>query len=371
MIHPIAKELAEYKGKTRNLWNHSNPIIRVAKISHLTFLRKDLPESISFMEDFGLICNISNDREAIFAAQSSAFVLRLIRGGEDKLVSIGFLAASREDLHTLGAKTGRTPAQSDIPFAHEKVLLTDPDGVGVEVIYYDSQVNAATRQSGTERAYNFNSARARTNAPIRITPDESAPILKLGHTVIATRDNRLTIQWYQKHLGLITSDFQFLPGDYNPVATFLRCDCGGNPTDHHSLAIVDSIETGHVHSAFEVADIDDLMQTSLRLQRRGRKHSWGVGRHYLGSQIFNYWRDLSGAMFELYTDGDMFDNTIEPGYYWFGRDAQAQWGPPVTADFLDSDVTLGKVTGVVKRIFSADQMTIGRITGLLKSISGE
>ena len=35
------------------------------------------------------------------------------------------------------------------------------------------------------------------------------------------------------------------------------------------------------------------------LERKGYKIVWGVGRHLLGSQIFDYWWDTSGFMIEV------------------------------------------------------------------------
>ena len=48
--------------------------------------------------------------------------------------------------------------------------------------------------------------------------------------------------------------------------------------------------------------------------RAGYFRSWGIGRHIQGSQIFDYWRDPDGFLVEHFTDGDMFDNTLEPGW---------------------------------------------------------
>jgi len=41
------------------------------------------------------------------------------------------------------------------------------------------------------------------------------------------------------------------------------------------------------------------------LQEKGYRNCWGVGRHVLGSQIFDYWFDESGLVLEHYSDGDM------------------------------------------------------------------
>ena len=39
-------------------------------------------------------------------------------------------------------------------------------------------------------------------------------------------------------------------------------------------------------------------------------HEWGVGRHLLGSQMYDYWRDTHGFTHEHWTDGDLLDASI-------------------------------------------------------------
>ena len=60
------------------------------------------------------------------------------------------------------------------------------------------------------------------------------------------------------------------------------------------------------HAAFEVVDYDDLMCGHNHLKAANRTPAWGVGRHILGSQIFDYWRDPWGNELEHWTDGDLF-----------------------------------------------------------------
>ena len=66
----------------------------------------------------------------------------------------------------------------------------------------------------------------------------------------------------------------------------------------------------------------------------GYQRSWGIGRHIQGSQIFDYWRDPDGFLVEHFTDGDLFDCTLEPGWAPMTASGLAQWGPPATKDFL-------------------------------------
>ena len=89
-------------------------------------------------------------------------------------------------------------------------------------------------------------------------------------------------------------------------------------TDHHTLALFGFAgEPGLNHMAYEVEDYDDLMKGHFHLeylQEQDKKnnvekptsngHAWGVARHILGSQIFDYWKDPHDFTFEHWTDGD-------------------------------------------------------------------
>src|SRR6202011_4544135 len=45
-------------------------------------------------------------------------------------------------------------------------------------------------------------------------------------------------------------------------------------------------------------------------------------------------RDPDGFLVEHYADGDMFDNTLEPGWAAMHASGLYQWGPPPSNDFL-------------------------------------
>ena len=70
--------------------------------------------------------------------------------------------------------------------------------------------------------------------------------------------------------------------------------------------LLGGIEEKHEHSAYEVLDLDALGQGQQVLRAQGYRHMWGIGRHVLGSQLFDYWRDPDGFEYEHYTDGDLF-----------------------------------------------------------------
>ena len=73
--------------------------------------------------------------------------------------------------------------------------------------------------------------------------------------------------------------------------------------------------------------MDTQMMGHQWLQEKGYKLMWGVGRHIMGSQIFDYWYDPSNFVIEHYADGDVV-NEDTPTVRSAGT-AAAIWGPPL------------------------------------------
>ena len=72
---------------------------------------------------------------------------------------------------------------------------------------------------------------------------------------------------------------------------------------------------------------------------------------------------------EHFSDGDMFDNTLEPGWAPFTASGLAQWGPPATKDFLG--ITPGReavheLRSMVTTIRDDNEFDITRLRGLMK-----
>ena len=91
--------------------------------------------------------------------------------------------------------------------------------------------------------------------------------------------------------------------------------------------------SGLNHLSWEVCDIDDIHAGREHLAAKGRTHEWGVGRHLLGSQIFDYWRDPWGHIHEHWTDGDQFDASIPAGDHSIDVGTVSQWGPNMPSTF--------------------------------------
>lgn len=97
------------------------------------------------------------------------------------------------------------------------------------------------------------------------------------------------------------------------------------------------------HTSFEVEDFDTQVMGHQWLAEHGHYALWGVGRHILGSQIFDYWRDPSGFTIEHYADGDLVNINTRTERSEAGK--FAIWGPEIPKDF-SADGTKSRVPAV-------------------------
>ena len=89
--------------------------------------------------------------------------------------------------------------------------------------------------------------------------------------------------------------------------TFCRLDRGKELVDHHCFFFFEGPKYHVHHSSFETHDFDTQVLGHDWLRHKGYENCWGVGRHIMGSQIFDYWFDPSRFILEHYVDGDLVD----------------------------------------------------------------
>ena len=105
--------------------------------------------------------------------------------------------------------------------------------------------------------------------------------------------------------GFIGSDDVYAGAKDNIIGSFNRCDRGDEYVDHHTLFCVLNERAGLNHMSFEVPDVDAVFMDHEYLARLGKyEHMWGVGRHLLGSQVYDYWCDPWGRVHERWADTD-------------------------------------------------------------------
>jgi hypothetical protein len=318
----------EHPGRSRN------PVIKVHDIAWLEFEKPDLTRAEAFARAFGFTTVFRTGSELQLRGSEPGAPCVLIRlGATTRFRGIAFTAQDEDDLLRLEKATGaRTHALPD-SIGGLAVDLVDPSGIPVHIVAGTHQLEALPTQA--PHTFNFGDDLNRVNATQR-PPRVPTKVERLGHVVLQSTVYTKALNWYLDNLGMIVSDFQFFAGqrDRGPTMSFIRCDRGMSPADHHTLALALGPTNRYLHSAYQVCDLDALAAGGEYLKDRGYQRSWGIGRHIQGSQIFDYWRDPDGFLVEHFADGDMFDCTLEPGWAPLTASGLAQWGPRATNDFL-------------------------------------
>ncbi|MEW1734527.1 VOC family protein [Nocardia beijingensis] len=353
----------EHPGRARD------PVIKVLDLAWLEFEKPDLDGAEAFAHAFGFATAMRTaDELQLRGTDPGAPCVLIRRGVRSRFVGPAFRAADSADLLRLAAATGARAVPLPESLGGLTVDLADPSRLRVRVVAETHELEALPAQR--PHIFNVGHKVVRVNAtqrPLRAP----ARVRRLGHVVIQSTRYRETLDWYLRNLGLIVSDFLYYSGqrERGPVMSFMRCDRGSVPADHHTLALTLGPSNRYVHSAYQVADLDALAAGGEYLREQGYRRSWGIGRHIQGSQIFDYWRDPDGFMVEHFSDGDMFDCTLEPGWAPMSASGLAQWGPPVTKDFLGikpGAESLRELRSIVDALREDNEFDIRRLRGLLK-----
>lgn len=300
------------------------PVIKVEDIAHVRFAAPDFAAMRSFLEDFGMTVFEHGGRLYGKGSDGRPFV-HVTEPGEAKFISVGLRAETLVDLDRLAASEGVMVENLDEPGGGKIVRLTDPDGYGVEVVA--GQAKSEVSFPFSDQPRNTAAAKPRFRSTVRL---DAAPahVRRIGHAVLKVRDFRASEAWYKQRFGFLTSDEVEAAKDV-PLGAFMRCDRGDKPADHHTIFLAQLPgELGLLHAAFEVANLDDLMLGHQYLKAKKRQPAWGVGRHIMGSQIFDYWKDPFGNELEHWTDGDLFIADDPPQKQPMSALLAVQWGSP-------------------------------------------
>lgn len=308
-------------------------IIKIHDIESIRFGAPDLEPMRQFLTDFGL-SDLGPQLDGVMRmrAASDAPYVHETELGLAGFRSVTLRAKNVADLEELAAHDG-VPIEDNItPGGGRHITLTDPDGFSVVVIAGGDRVDPVHPTEWSK--WNDGNSRLRENIAKRI-PSGPSNVMRLGHAVFLVSDLDATWNWWKERFGLLMSDDVKGP-DGQSVAIFVRCDRGDEPVDHHTLnfAMVPGKEPQFHHVAFEVKDMDDLMVGHNHLKAKGYRHAWGIGRHFLGSQVFDYWYDPTGNRIEHWTDGDLFSQHEAANLADMDTMLGRQWGPPSPKGFV-------------------------------------
>ena len=290
------------------------PVGRAVELSFLRWEKRDLRATERFWRDFGFrVVSTTADRVVARGAGAAPCIAIADKGTHNRFLGAAFRMSDDTDLMRYAKEPdARWLRPGDIPGGGRGIELVDPSGRSVWLLQAQERVEPLPMRDALVASTNTVHASPRINRTVR-TPIEPAQVVRLGHVVLQTIDFAAMAQWYMRVLGVIPTDVQYL-ADGSPNLAFCRLDLGQEPADHHTLVLVGGIEDKYEHSAYEVVDLDALGQGQQVLRAQGHRHVWGIGRHLLGSQLFDYWSDPDGFEHEHYTDGDLFTADHETEY---------------------------------------------------------
>lgn len=342
-------------------------LVKADALAFLMFEKCNLDATENFLTDFGMSTVTRSADQLQMRGNGPAPCLYLARrGAASRYLGAAFSVAGEAELATLERQAGaRRLPPGAVPGGGSGVELIDPAGNLLWLVCGQQTVAPLPLRAPLHPHTNSVGHLPRINATVR-PPLEPAAIARLGHVVMQTADFPTMAQWYMRHLGLIPTDVQYLE-DGSPNLCFFRLDLGATPADHHSFVLAGGIEEKYEHSAYEVVDLDALGQGHNVLRANGHRHMWGIGRHVLGSQLFDYWYDPDGMEFEHYTDGDVFTADYPTHYVPLELSGIWAWGDDVPAS-MGVQRDLGTVFKVLRllwrgRLSAARLKLLGRAMG--------
>ncbi len=311
------------------------PIIKVRDIAWVRLRSPDLDQAEQFLRDFGLQTAERTGDKLFMRGTDGEHHIHITERGPAKVLSLGFHADSEADLHKLAREAqGASAVEAiDEPGGGQRVRLREHNGYEIEVVHGVAKVAALPAKSTT-----WNTGRRRERfgdlTRVDIAPSQ---VKRIGHAVLSTPDIEQSAAWVRHHLGFVGSEDVHAEDDPDTLlASFNRADRGPEFVDHHIMMFGRHPKPGFNHVSFEVHDVDDLHAGHDHLAGKGYMHLWGIGRHLLGSQIFDYWQDPWGRVHEHWTDSDLLNNQHQWRKVPRSQGLRSQWGPGAPQAFRDA-----------------------------------
>lgn len=307
------------------------PAIKVSDFVYGRLQSPDLDRAEAFLTEFGMERAERTKTALYMRGTDPAHYVHVTELGEPRFLGLGFAVTDPDDLKRIARLPGASGIEAiDEPGGGMRVRLVDPDGHGVEIV---SGIETVPTLPVVRQALNSAAVRLR-NGVLQRPPRGASHVKRIGHGVVMTTDLARKLAWYRDTLGLLASDDVYAGKPDNVIGSFNRLDRGDAYVDHHIFFCIQGKKAGLNHLAFEVQDIDDVMIGHDHLKAKGYDHIWGVGRHELGSHIYDYWLDPWNRIHEHFTDTDTLNANAVPGLH----DASAlsgPWGEPIPPSFVE------------------------------------
>ncbi|HVV92708.1 MAG TPA: VOC family protein [Hyphomicrobiales bacterium] len=295
-------------------------------ISGMAFVRlsaPDLDRMEAFLTDFGMVRAHRDERRLYMRGAGATPYLHVTEKGEAG--AIGF-AYHVDGMAALEAAVSRGDADRiedlDGPGGGRRVRMRDPNGCCVELVCGRAEIAAEP-------------PRPAVRPPDGISRRVGAArVIRIAHTATMTPKPVETLAWYQEKLGVIPTDELFIGNRDNVLGQFDRLDRGEELVDHHIVFVIRGASAGMHHVSYQVEGIDDIFFGFDHMEKGGQDHVRGIGRHALGSQIFDYWMSPFNQMHEHWFSTEKMNAESGMNYVQIGEGMVHDTGAPPPERFV-------------------------------------
>ncbi|KAK7206987.1 oxidoreductase [Myxozyma melibiosi] len=310
--------------------------IQLNHIAHVYYTHKNIDKQLEFLDDFGFQKEKVVGKSTYFCGYGpEPFLYVATAGDADEFGGAAFAVDTLEDLELAASVLpGATPIYelNDAPGGGKCVTFKDPvDGFPFHLVYGQTKREV---EALPEREFNFPTQKHRAVNHFQRFEKAPAPVHKLGHFGMCVTNWAKTFEFYSKHFNFVPSDINYDPETDNNIVSFMHLDRGSELVDHHCFFFFEGPVSHVHHSSFECHDFDTQVLGHDWLRHKGYENCWGVGRHIMGSQIFDYWFDPSKFILEHYVDGDLVNDETKTNRVPASPDGLHVWGPDLPPTFL-------------------------------------
>ncbi len=310
------------------------PIVKVSDLAYGRLQSPSLDQAEEFLTLFGMVRAERTADQLYMRGTDPHHHLHVTHLGPAKFLGLAFFVADGDDLKRAAKASGASGIENiDEPGGGKRVRLTDPQGYQIEIVHGMEKTQALPVR---ENVLNYGSEKERRAGELMRLKKGPSQVKRIAHAVLMTQNAAEKVRWYRENLGLVCSDDIYAGEKSNIIASFNRCDRGETYVDHHTFLYIEGAKSGLNHLSFEVQDFDDVMVGHEHLKNAGKyQHIWGIGRHVLGSQIFDYWQDPWGRVHEHWTDSDVLNIHSGPNLVPADEGLNSQWGDPAPQAFIE------------------------------------
>lgn len=299
-------------------------------MAEITLGVPDVAATQAFYNEFGL----TTSAPGVLATANGGDQMRLVQRSYRHLVEYVVAADDADDLARISAAAA----------AHDLAVSTHDDG-SISVLDPICGIRARVAIRPRIQLDEYESpvmntpghvARVNDRAPAIFDAGPAQP-RKLGHVLYATPDLAGSMKFLCDVLGFKVSDTS------EGIIAFLRCS-----DDHHNIGMTQAPLHFFHHSSWMVNDVDEIGKGAQNLLAGDPGRSvWGLGRHFLGSNLFWYFRDPMGNYAEYYADLDQIPSAADwEARNWAPDKSLYAWGPPPPHEFLEprdlADIAAGQ-----------------------------